>query len=375
MTEGNLTRDHVDLSDTFAARRYFAKFEAITGHLARVAAEMEVDGRLSRADVGVLTGYVQRIAATFQALGTKYLMTGRDTGTFFGSMAIDRVESGFPIHRELMQMASDASQLDRHLAGSPTGPELIDQMVGRIVGELEIPTRLQFTMSQRMYYEALAKGDLFWPQNDPVIKWQASRGERRVFDLHWAVYDSQVNLPVIYLMELEDSGRTGLPKDATRWPAAQAHLIAQSLAGLKLLTIARGFDTDFDDLHPKRLRRFHVGPMYSSAFTRQTGPIREVLDEAQSPAGMDWCLAWTEEALVSERVQVDRKGWFGSVDREIFALDPFAGPQGDTGATTTRRSVILPQRPYQVLAEKNPPGFGDVTKYVVSPGGRVLRAR
>ena len=37
------------------------------------------------------------------------------------------------------------------------------------------------------------------------------------------------------------------------------------------------------------------------------------------------------------------------------------------------RSIILPERPYQVLAEKNPPGFASVTKYVVSPNGRVLR--
>jgi hypothetical protein len=36
------------------------------------------------------------------------------------------------------------------------------------------------------------------------------------------------------------------------------------------------------------------------------------------------------------------------------------------------RAVILPERPFQVLAEKNPPGFRDVRKFVVSPGGQVL---
>ena len=86
--------------------------------------------------------------------------------------------------------------------------------------------------------------------------------------LHWAVYDSQINLPTIYLMEVEDTGRTALPKDQYRWPEVQAHLMAQSMGGLKLLTIAQGFDEDFDDLHPKRLRRFHIGPMYSHAFTK-----------------------------------------------------------------------------------------------------------
>ena len=36
-----LTSDHHELYDTLVARRYFAKFSTITGHLGRVAAEGE----------------------------------------------------------------------------------------------------------------------------------------------------------------------------------------------------------------------------------------------------------------------------------------------------------------------------------------------
>jgi hypothetical protein len=258
----------------------------------------------------------------------------------------------------------------------PSSDRLRDEMVEEIVGKLTVPTRLQYAMSQRLYYEELAKGDLFWPQNDPDAAWMGNLAEgrdpRRRYLVHWAVYDSGLNLPTIYLMEVEDTGRTALPKDETRWPAAQAHLMAQSMAGLKLVTIARGFDRDFDDLHPKRLRRIHVGPMYSHAFTRQTGPLRDVLAEAHAPEGEDWALAWTVEELESERVEMEKSGWFGQVEREIFALDPFSGRGADTGATRMSRAVILPERPFQVLAEKNPPGFRDVRKFVVSPGGQVL---
>ncbi len=148
--------------------------------------------------------------------------------------------------------------------------------------------------------------------------------ERRRFMLHWAVYDSQQNLPVIYLMEVEDSGSRALPKDAGRWPAAQAHLMAQSSGGLKLLTIAKGFDTDFSDLHPKRLRRVYVGPMYSAGYTMQTGPIRQVLEGAKAGSEDDWALAWTVEELESERVEVE-KGWFTDAEREVFKLDPLTG--------------------------------------------------
>ncbi len=376
VTGADLSVDHVGLTDMFAARRYFNKFETITGHMPRVAAVMEREGTLSKLDARVLGGYIQRLARTFDTLSLKYLMTGRDTGTFFGSIAIDRSESGFPVFRELLTMANDAQQAGRHLAGSRSVAQLKDDMIRQIVGDLAIPTKLQFALSQRLYYEALETSDLFWAQNDPQAQWIGDLGpNRRSYLVHWAVYDSQVNLPTIYLMELEDSGHRGLPVDDRRWPEAQAHLMAQSLAGLKLLTIAQGFDRDFDDLHPKRLRRIHVGPMYSSAYTLQTGPIHEVLDEARSPTGQDWALAWTTERLESERSEMEKSGWFGRVEREIFALDPFAGRGVDTGATATERTIIMPMRPFQVLAEKNPPGFREVRKFVVSPSGQVVSYR
>ena len=373
--EIDLTQDHAGITDDLAARRYFAKFERITGHLGRVAAEMEAERVFSKTDVSIISDYVARIARTFRALSHKYLLTGRDTGQFFGSLTIDKIESGFPVFAEVIKMANDAQQAERHLKGMRSASELKDEMIREIVGQLQIPTKLQFAMSQRLYYEALARGKLFWPTNDPETLWTGNKDDRRTYLVHWAVYDTQQNVPTLYLMDLEDTGETGLPKDARRWPAVQAHLSAQATGGLKLLTIAQGFDRDFDDLHPKRLRRLHVGPMYSSAFTLQVGPIREVLEEAQSPAGEDWTLAWTHEEIVSDRVELEKKGWFSSVEREIFKLDPFAGRGAETGATRISRSMILPQRPYQVLAEKNPPGFSGVRKFVVSPAGRVVSTR
>ncbi|NEK21770.1 hypothetical protein GV827_05065 [Sulfitobacter sp. JBTF-M27] len=370
-----LTCDHVGLSDTYSSRRYFRKFETIMQHMLHVAGVLRAEGKLDDDEVDILTRYAVKLTHTFRALGFKYLLAGRETGRFFGSLTMDSRDSGFPVAEEIMTMANDAQQAAAHLDGMVSVEALKDQMVQTILGERQIPTKLQFTLSQRLYYEELVKGDLFWMQNDPQSQWLGNlAGGRRQFRLHWATYDSQVNLPVIYLMELEDSGRIGLPKDQRRWPEVQAHLSAQALGGLKLLTIAKGFDEDFDDLHPKRLRRFHVGPMYSHAYTQQAGPLRDVLSEAKAPEGQDWALVWTEEELISDRVIEEKAGWFSTVERQIFALDPFAAANGeDLGATRQERSIILPQRPFQVLEEKKPAGFASVRKFVVSQTGRVLQ--
>ncbi|MEO0675943.1 MAG: hypothetical protein AAFZ02_00160 [Pseudomonadota bacterium] len=362
--------DTTPIEDTRVTRRYFRKFERITQHMVRVAGVMEAEGTLSKAEVDVLSRYILGLTYTFRALSMKYLFAGRVSGA--GKLMFDFRESGFPAAAELLELSVDASQVERHLAGSEDADTLKDRMVRKIVGDREIPTRLQYALSQRLYYEELARGHLFWPRNDPDAIWQETLGERRRFLVHWAVYDTQVNLPTIYLMDLEDTGKTALPKDARRWPAAQAHLMAQSLGDLKLLTIARGFDQDFDDLHPKRLRRFHLGPMYSHAFTKQAGPLRQVLEDAAAPEGEDWALVWTEEDLIANHGEMQKSGWFGRVERQIFALDPTAGAGADTGATATRRAIMLPARPYQALEEIGPPGLRDVRKFVVSPRGRVL---
>ncbi|WP_373354592.1 hypothetical protein [Pseudoroseicyclus sp. CXY001] len=368
----DLSLDHFRLEDTGVTRRYFDKFDAITGHLARVAGQMEGEGRLGRREVEALARYIVGLSHSFKALALKYLFSGRFPSA--GKLTIDRVESGFPVLAELLVLANDALQAQSHLAQSPSADALKDEMVRFILAEQEVPTRLQYSLSQRLYYEELAKGGLFLARNDPEAVWLKG-DDRRTYLIRWAVYDGAINLPVVYLMEVEDSGRVGLPKDEWRWPAVQSHLMAQSLGGLKLVTIAKGFDEDFGDLHPKRLRRFHLGPMYSHSFTAQAGPIRDVLARARAPEGEDWALVWTEEELVSDRVETQKSGWFSTVEREIFALDPFQGGGAETGASRMERSIILPERPYQALAELKPPGFGDVRKFVVSAGGRVMSVR
>jgi len=129
----NPTNDQIGLTDTFASRRYFRKFEAITGHLTRVAAVMQAEGEVSKEQVKVLTGYLMALTFTFRALSMKYLMVGRDTGRFFGWLEMDKRDSGFPVAAELMTMANDAQQAATHLANMPDETALKDDMVRTIL--------------------------------------------------------------------------------------------------------------------------------------------------------------------------------------------------------------------------------------------------
>lgn len=365
-----LVNDHAEMYDPAILRRYFAKFGRITQHLARVAGEVEAEGKLTRTEARILGRYLTALSATFTALSWKYLMTGRAEGT--PRLTFDRHESGFPVAQELMLMAIDAAQAEKHLSGMASEAELKDRMVRQIVRDLSVPRALQFALSQRLYYQALLAGGLFLPRNDPDVQWIGDVGARRHFLVHWAVYDTQANLPVVYLLDVQDSGKKPLPNDDRRWPLVSQGIMAQSLTGLKLLTIAQGFDKDFEALHPKRLRRLTLGPMHSKDFTLQSGPISTVLAKADAPDGDDWALVWTVEDLISDREEEVKDGWFSTANRQIWKLDPLTGV--DTGTTRTERMVILPERPFQAMADLDAPGLRDVRKFVVGAGGRIIPA-
>lgn len=369
-----LAYDHKVLEGAQATRRYFAKFERIIEHLKQVAKLSEDEKLVTSAESKILQMYLLGLSYTFTALSYKFLMANR-VGDHVGTLlSIDKTDSGFPIYEEILHMAADASQAKKHLSSLPSQKRLKQDMINHILSEQTAPTKLQYALSQRIYYEYLTDASLFLPGNDPQGIWISGKRSRdhRSYLIHWAKYDSQTNVPAVYMMELGDTGRKALPRDEKRWPRVQSHLMAQSISSLKLLTIARGFDRDFDDLHPKFLRRFNIGPMYSHTFTEQHGPLRDILSEAKGKPGLDWALAWTVESLVSESTTREKTGMFSTAQRELYRIDTLDSKAAEDGATEIARSLILPHRAFQVLEEKNPASLRSTHKYVVGKNAKIL---
>lgn len=368
----DLTYEHRVLDSARDARRYFAKFDRIIGHLQAVARLSVDEKQISKTEGDILGQYLADLNNSFTALSYKYLMTNRSANS--GKMSIDKTESGFPVFSEIIQLANDASQAKKHLKSLPDQDRLKKDMVSHILSEQSAPTALQYALAQRIYYETLDRQPLFLSQNHPQAVWIGKdlKKKKRRYIIHWAVYDSKTNVPAVYLMVVDDMSSRALPNDERRWPRVQDALMAQSVSELKLLTIAKGFDQDFKGLQPKSLRRFHLGPMHSHAFTEQHGPIRDVLANAIGQTGLDWALAWTVETLMSEGQQWVKTGIFNAEWRQVYKLDAY-GLDGKTdGYTDINRSLILPHRAYQVMEEKYAPHFEGVRKYVVGRNDTIL---
>ena len=367
----------LEISDSAACRGYFGKFGEITRHIRGLAAEMTLDGTskgLAELEAEVVEGYLRSLSGTLSALSIKYLMTGLIGGRRPGPLAIDHTDSGFPLFQEIIQMASDAGEVQAQLAELPQRAALKEDMVDHLLQHRSLPRDLQLAMSRRVYYEMLAEVPLFLAQNPPrLVPLGTKDPETRGHLCHWAVYDSQRNLPNVYLMQLEDSGERSLTQDQRRWPLVAEHLLAQSLSSLKLLTIARGFDKDFQDLHPQVLKRLHIGPMYANDLTQHSDMVQDILAESDDEPGQDWVLCWTVETLRAKGSEQTSTGLFGSVRTEIYDIDPQAPEEVEAGASAIERCMILPYRPYQRLVERDLPQLRGVRKYVVGPDGAILR--
>ena len=265
-----MTHHTLELTDGALARRYFAKLGRIFDCLDRIASDKVPGAEHADHESEIVADHLSRLANSFRALSYKHILAGRIEHRLPSDFEIDTSDSGFPVFREFLQLENDVDLVDEVLFDLPERAKLKQEMVDHVLKYRALPRDLQFAMAQRHYFEVLKQGDLFLARNTPALQFIAERpphGHRR-YVVDWAVYDTQRNLPDIYIMVLDDSADRPLHEDdgyATRLGEA---ILKQSISTLKLVTIASGIDKDFPTVHPKSLKRIHVGPLYSNTFTR-----------------------------------------------------------------------------------------------------------
>jgi len=364
------------IDDRESRRSYFRTFVEIIARCRARPVELiaaERRGALSLLERTGIDEYLDQLRTSFAALSARYRRVDAG-GEMAAGLAIDRSDSGYPVFQEIVQLGLDRGEAREALAGLPSRKALKSHILDHVLTRRSLPAGLQARMSRRIYFEILAEKPPFLAVNDPEIIQVGERSEdRRSYLVRWAVYDTHRNMPNIYLLGLEDTGDRPLLGDDRRWPQVAKHLTAQSLSSLKLLTIARGFDKDFPDIHPKRLRRIHFGPMYSNRFTRHADLVQDLLSEPDPGSEQDWIFCWSVETLRSKGTTESSSGLFGSTTSEVFDIDVHAHEEIDAGATKIERGMILPYRPYQRLVERDSPQLRPLRKYVVGPDGLLLQ--
>jgi hypothetical protein len=348
-----------------AAARYFS---AITAALSG----LEVFMRDDRSPL-YRHGIVARIVAEYIARLDKSFSCWRNRLGFTDSFRISRAESGFPVFQNLLELENDRRLADSRLANIPVAGELREEMADFILRHKEFPEALQKSMAERLYLEDVKSGQTFGPFTlAQTAKVSVNPKTARPYYLvHWATFDGSANLPMVYMVTVEDSsedmirqlvdgnGRLNekvdipLPVDGLLNPEL-AHRFddfteKNSAYALSPLTIAVNLDKDFEPLHPKQLRRVVLGPFYSAGITDNNSTVTEVLAKVRKPENA-WLLTWTIQEVYSKGEKPGRRGLFSSEKTtQEFFIDTDDLEAARQGVSSYENHALIPHEAYQAL--------------------------
>lgn len=348
-----------------AAARYFSAITAALNGL-------EVFMRDDRSPL-YRHGIVAKIVAEYIARLDKSFSCWRNRLGFMDTFRISRAESGFPVFQNLLELENDRRQADARLANIPLAGELREEMADFILRHKEFPEALQKSMAERLYLEDVKSENTFGPftlAQTAKVSVNPKTG-RPYYLVHWATFDGSANLPLVYMVTVEDSSETmirqlvdrngklnetidiPLPVDGLLNPEL-AHRFddfteKNSAYTLSPATIAVNLDKDFEPLHPKQLRRVVLGPFYSAGITDNNSTVTEVLAKVRKPENA-WLLTWTIQEVYSKSEKPGRKGLFSSEKTtQEFFINTDDLEAARQGVSSYENHALIPHEAYQAL--------------------------
>ena len=368
--------------------RYFATIDAALAGLDVYLTDPQTGLREHDLMGRVVVGYVERLRAAFECWQLRLAFAER--------FRINRAESGFPSHQDVLELANDVSGAEARLATLPRGEAIRSDMVDFILRRREFPRELQRTMAERVYLEHLEKADFFQPFVMPeTVRVSVNpKTGRPFYVVHWGAFDGVANLPLVYVATVEDSSEDmvkrlvrgdqidpsvpiPLPVGGLLNPALahrfDAWAEANSGYGLTPTTIATSLDETFEHLHPKQLRRFVLGPFYSAGITEHGGRVPDVLSRIRSEENA-WLLTWTMQEVFSiSETEAKRSFWSQTPARQRFHIEPDDLEATRMGVSHYEKHALVPHEAYQALYASGEAEdvFAGYQRHIIS-GGHVV---
>lgn len=372
-----------------AARRYF---DAISTAIAGLDVFLRDDrSPLYRHETvaAVITEFLERLSRSFSCWENRL--------AFAESFRISRAESGYPVFQNVLELENDRKTAEQRLAAIPQPDQIRAEMADFILRHKAFPAALQKSMAERLYLEGVGEGQVFSPFILPrTVKVSVNPKTMRPYYLvHWGAFDGSANLPLIYMATVEDSStglmsalvtKDGKLNEHMDVPLPVEGLLNPELAhrfddfaeknsaySLSPATIAGNLDKDFDELHPKQLRRVVLGPFYSAGITEHNSTVTDILSKVRRKDNA-WLLTWTVQEVFSKSERPERKGlWSSQPAREEFHINTDDLEAARQGVSSYEKHALIPHEAYQLLyAAKEARKIFDGYRVHIVSNGKVI---
>lgn len=363
-----------EFADQSEVNRYFDRFLHITNMLEKISSSSVLSESESLDDYIILS-YIKKLKNTLNALRYKYWFSGTMDSRINSTIYIDTRDSGFPLRKEIHLLATDKNDADHKLSEFSTEKDLREQIISHVIARKTVPMDLVFNLSQRKYYSILSTKDIFEVNVQPEITEVSSTNKHsRVYVIHWCTYDIKKNIPNIYIMVVEQSSSESqsLSSNLEYRKTLTSAIERFSTSDIRLITMAREIDKDFSDVHPKSIKRVHVGPVYINGITNHNDGVQRLLENVVDQRD-NWVFAWSIETLLSKGSREISTGFFGKQREEIYELSETNGMgKFEAGASDIQQSMIIPYDAYQALNDDPGNPLKNIQSYVVDHDGNVI---
>ncbi|MFS1427007.1 hypothetical protein LMH73_007550 [Vibrio splendidus] len=322
-----------------------------------------------------IDNYIRLFNNSMQALALRYFFNGHEGIEDTEQLTINTTGSGFPIRKEFLYLNSMKENIEEEQARYPTCDELRQQILQHAMSKKEIPYRLQKDLSYVMYLDCVAAWDLFLPYNEPDWATIESGNGKTTILINWATFDIDRCIPVIYMMRVDMGMEEHYVDEYIREnsDAIKKMLKHNTSSSNTLLAMGKSFDKEFAKMHPKEIKRVHLGPIYCSGITEHNDEVESVLEKV-SDTNDNWLFQWKVETLRSKSSEQQSAGFF-SANQEMQIWDiPVHNPFCvDNGITSYDISMIIPYRAYQALADSGKNTLLSEKKFVIGDEGELIR--
>jgi hypothetical protein len=322
-------------------------------------------------DDSIILGHLKKLYNTIFALRMKYWFNGLVDDRQVSKLMLDVIDSGFPMRKEIIELRVDKKNAQEAYQNLPDENEIKHRLLAYVLNQKKISLDLQYDLSIKEYYGLLLDDDFFFPENQPeFIRGTNARNGNRRYVAHWSVYDAEKNIPNVYIMVFEHSGGNKLEENPDLIKELRDFILKDSISTLKLINIASNVDKGFATIHPKSLKRVHIGPLYSNGLTKHNDYVQSVLDGVNTED--NWVFAWSTEMLLSKGIRQVTKGFFGSQQEEIFHVDAHDLEAFEAGSTDVEKNMIIPYESYQALIDAKENPLNSIQKYVINKDGAII---
>ncbi len=372
-----------------AVGQYFASIRAALGGLEIFLGDRNSPLYRDTVVGEVVIPYLSRLKASFSCWENRI--------GFIEQFRISRAESGFPVFQNVLELENDRQSADKRLAGIPAVDALRQEMADFILRQKAFPGELQSRMAERLYLEQIGKGEIFSPfiMPETIRVGVNPKTMRPYYVVCWGAFDGTSTLPMVYMSVIEDSSEKiikllvtpdGKLNPDTDIPLPIGGLLNPDLASrfddfalknsaysLTPVTIATNLDKDFEELHPKQLRRIVLGPFYSAGITENNAKINDILSKVRKTENA-WLLTWTVQEVFSKAERPAQRGFFSSTPAsEEFHIDTDNLEATRMGVSSYEKHALVPHDAYQALYAAGDAAaiFGDYKVHVIS-GNQVI---